>query len=143
MIVDRHYSTNEISKCFVMSIKDIDKCTNTRIFSMENIMVQKIKGLEEMKLRRTELQAEIESQEEEKNHLQREIEKLSYKLTRLNDSLTKKIAVRNEYDRTITDTETAYVKILESSQLLLNMIKREATNLDQTLVKANMDKQQC
>ncbi|XP_048265361.1 microtubule nucleation factor SSNA1-like isoform X1 [Bombus affinis] len=100
-------------------------------------------SLEEMKLRRTELQAEIESQEEEKNHLQREIEKLSYKLTRLNDSLTKKIAVRNEYDRTITDTETAYVKILESSQLLLNMIKREATNLDQTLVKANMDKQQC
>ena len=102
-----------------------------------------VKCLEEMKLRRTELQAEIESQEEEKNHLQREIEKLSYKLTRLNDSLTKKIAVRNEYDRTITDTETAYVKILESSQLLLNMIKREATNLDQTLVKANMDKQQC
>lgn len=44
MIVDRHYSTNEISKCFVMPIKDIDKCTNTRIFPMENIMVQKIKG---------------------------------------------------------------------------------------------------
>ena len=68
-------------------------------------------GLEEMKLRRTELQAEIESQEEEKNHLQREIEKLSYKLTRLNDSLTKKIAVRNDYDRTIADTETAYIKV--------------------------------
>ncbi|CAL7943698.1 microtubule nucleation factor SSNA1 isoform X2 [Xylocopa sonorina] len=99
-----------------------------------------VKCLEEMKLRRTELQAEIESQEEEKNHLQREIEKLSYKLTRLNDCLTKRIAVRNEYDRTIADTETAYVKILESSQLLLNMIKREATNLDQTLIKT-MDKQ--
>ncbi|XP_043509477.1 Sjoegren syndrome nuclear autoantigen 1 homolog isoform X2 [Frieseomelitta varia] len=69
-----------------------------------------VKCLEEMKLRRTELQAEIESQEEEKNHLQREIEKLSYKLTRLNDSLTKKITVRNEYDRTIADTETAYIK---------------------------------
>ncbi|XP_017883895.1 Sjoegren syndrome nuclear autoantigen 1 homolog isoform X1 [Ceratina calcarata] len=100
-----------------------------------------VKCLEEMKMRRTELQAQIESQEEEKNYLQREIEKLSHKLTRVNDSLTKRIAVRNEYDRTITDTETAYVKILESSQLLLNMIKREATNLDQTLVKTNMDKQ--
>lgn len=33
-------------------------------------------------------------------------------------------------------------QILESSQLLLNMIKKEATNLDQTLLKANMDKQQ-
>lgn len=34
------------------------------------------------------------------------------------------------------------LQILESSQLLLNMIKREATNLDQTLLKTNMDKQQ-
>ncbi|XP_053978979.1 microtubule nucleation factor SSNA1-like [Hylaeus volcanicus] len=101
-----------------------------------------VKCLEEMKSNRMELQAQIESQEEEKNNLQREIESLSYKLTRLNDSLTKKIAVRNEYDRTISDTETAYIKILESSQLLLNMIKREASNLDQSLVKANMEKQQ-
>ncbi|XP_029047520.1 Sjoegren syndrome nuclear autoantigen 1 homolog isoform X2 [Osmia bicornis bicornis] len=95
-----------------------------------------------MKLRRMELQTQIEAQEDEKNSLQTEIEKLSYKLTRLNDSLTKRIAVRNEYDRTIADTETAYIKILESSQLLLNMIKKEATNLDQTLLKANVDKQQ-
>ncbi|CAK9811115.1 Microtubule nucleation factor SSNA1 [Anthophora plagiata] len=105
-----------------------------------------VKSLEEMKLRRAELQTEIDSQEEEKSNLQREIEKLSYKLTRLNDSLTKKIAVKNEYDRIIADTETAYVKtynrILESSQLLLNVIKREASSLDQTLLKANMDKQQ-
>ncbi|KOC60282.1 Sjoegren syndrome nuclear autoantigen 1 [Habropoda laboriosa] len=95
-----------------------------------------------MKLRRTELQAEIDSQAEEKSNLQREIEKLSCKLTRLNDSLTKRTAVKNEYDRIITDTETAYVKILESSQLLLNVVKREATSLDQKLLKTNMDKQQ-
>lgn len=68
-------------------------------------------GLEEMKLRRTELQAQIESQEEEKNNLQREIEKMSCKLTQLNDSLAKRITVRNEYDRTIADTEAAYIKV--------------------------------
>ncbi|XP_011141769.1 Sjoegren syndrome nuclear autoantigen 1 homolog [Harpegnathos saltator] len=101
-----------------------------------------VKCLEEMKLRRTELQAQIESQEEEKNNLQREIEKMSCKLTLLNDSLAKRIAVKNEFDRTIADTETAYMKILESSQLLLNMIKKEAVSLDQTLIKANIDKQQ-
>ncbi|XP_033210361.1 Sjoegren syndrome nuclear autoantigen 1 homolog isoform X2 [Belonocnema kinseyi] len=94
-----------------------------------------------MKMRRMDLQAQIDAEEEEKNNLQREIEKMSYKLTRLNDSLSKRIAVRNEYDRTIADTETAYVKILESSQLLLNMLKREASSLDRTLVKSNMDKQ--
>ncbi|XP_018048871.1 PREDICTED: Sjoegren syndrome nuclear autoantigen 1 homolog isoform X1 [Atta colombica] len=100
-----------------------------------------LKGLEEMKVRRFELQSQIESQEEEKNNLQREIEKMSCKLTQLNDSLAKRITVRNEYDRTIADTEAAYVKILESSQLLLNMIKKEAVSLDQTLGKANIDKQ--
>ncbi|XP_011254324.1 Sjoegren syndrome nuclear autoantigen 1 homolog isoform X2 [Camponotus floridanus] len=99
-----------------------------------------VKCLEEMKLRRAELQAQIVSQEEEKNNLQREIEKMSCKLTHLNDSLAKRIAVRNEYDRTIADTETAYMKILESSQLLLNMIKKEAVSLDQTLVKAKIEK---
>lgn len=64
-----------------------------------------------MKMRRTELQSQIEFQEEEKNNLQREIEKMSYKLTFLSDSLAKKIAVKNEYDRTIADTETAYMKV--------------------------------
>ncbi|XP_012533396.1 Sjoegren syndrome nuclear autoantigen 1 homolog isoform X2 [Monomorium pharaonis] len=101
-----------------------------------------VKCLEEMKLRRAELQEQIESQEEEKNDLQCEIEKLSCKLTQLNDSLAKRITVRNEYDRTIADTEAAYVKILESSHLLLNMIRKEAVSLDQTLLKANIDKQQ-
>ena len=69
-------------------------------------------GLEDMKMRRVELQAQIDAEEDEKNNLQREIETLSYKLTRLNDSLTKRIAVRNEYDRAIADTETAYVKVI-------------------------------
>ncbi|KYN12628.1 Sjoegren syndrome nuclear autoantigen 1 like protein [Trachymyrmex cornetzi] len=111
---------------------------NTSILLLHN---PNIEGLEEMKVRRFELQAQIESQEEEKNNLQREIEKMSCKLTQLNDSLAKRITVRNEYDRTIADTEAAYVKILESSQLLLNMIKKEAVSLDQTLGKTNIDKQ--
>lgn len=99
-----------------------------------------VKCLEDMKLRRSALQSQIVSQEEEKSNLQSEIEKMSCKLTHLNDSLAKRIAVRNEYDRTIADTETAYMKILESSQLLLNMIKKEAVTLDQTLVKAKIEK---
>lgn len=34
---------------------------------------------------------------------------------------------RNEYDKTIQETEAAYMKILESSQTLLHVLKREAT----------------
>ena len=45
------------------------------------------------------------------------------------DSLRKKIEIRNSYDRTIQETEGAYIKILESSQTLLHVLKRECLNL--------------
>lgn len=76
-----------------------------------------------MKMRRMDLQTQIDAEEEEKNNLQREIEKMSYKLTRLNDSLSKRIAVRNEYDRTIADTETAYVKVTISNVIISSFIR--------------------
>jgi Sjoegren syndrome nuclear autoantigen 1 len=34
-----------------------------------------------------------------------------------------------EFDQTIQETEAAYMKILESSQTLLNVLKRESMNL--------------
>lgn len=42
-----------------------------------------------------------------------------------------KVAARNDYDSTIQETEAAYMKILESSQTLLHVLKRETVNLSQ------------
>jgi hypothetical protein len=39
------------------------------------------------------------------------------------------VASRNEYDKTIMETEAAYMKILESSQTLLHVLKRESVSL--------------
>ncbi|KAF7993268.1 hypothetical protein HCN44_006328 [Aphidius gifuensis] len=100
-----------------------------------------VKYLEDMKQRRAELQKQIDLQEEDKITLEKEIEKMSTKLIRITDCLGKRISVRNEYDKTITETEAAYTKILESSQLLLNMLKREASVLHETLIKVNIDQQ--
>ncbi|KAF5826455.1 hypothetical protein DUNSADRAFT_3036 [Dunaliella salina] len=36
---------------------------------------------------------------------------------------------RQEYDKVIGETEGAYMKILESSQTLLTVLKREAMNI--------------
>jgi hypothetical protein len=36
---------------------------------------------------------------------------------------------KNEYDKVIAETEAAYLKILESSQTLLTVLKREAINI--------------
>ena len=39
------------------------------------------------------------------------------------------IATRTEYEKVIQETESAYVKILESSQTLLTVLKRESVNI--------------
>ncbi len=54
---------------------------------------------------------------------------MSEKLQKMNESLTRKIQARTEYDKTIQETEAAYMKILESSQTLLHVLKRESVNL--------------
>ena len=91
-------------------------------------------------------------EEEEKHKLQNDIRVLSEKLAKVNESLAKKISARNEFDKTIAETEAAYMKvnctiilnifpkaatyhdlliiqILESSQTLLNVLKRESNTL--------------
>lgn len=49
-------------------------------------------------------------EEEEKAKLQNEIRTLTDRLAKVNESLTRKIASRAEFDRTITETEAAYTK---------------------------------
>jgi Sjoegren syndrome nuclear autoantigen 1 len=39
------------------------------------------------------------------------------------------VDTRNEYDKVIQETEAAYLKILESSQTLLTVLKRESINI--------------
>ena len=58
-----------------------------------------------------------------------QIKTLNEKLQELNHSLAKKYQVRNDYDRTIGETEGAFVKILESSQTLLHVLKKEGATL--------------
>ena len=55
---------------------------------------------------------------------------LSKRLTTLNESIARKLAARNDYDKTIQETEAAYLKILESSQTLLTVLKRESAGLE-------------
>uniref|UniRef100_A0A673VAG7 SS nuclear autoantigen 1 n=1 Tax=Suricata suricatta TaxID=37032 RepID=A0A673VAG7_SURSU len=85
--------------------------------------------IEELCQKREELCRQIQQEEDEKQRLQSEVRQLTEKLARVNENLARKIASRNEFDRTIAETEAAYLKILESSQTLLSVLKREAGNL--------------
>lgn len=88
-----------------------------------------VKCIEDLCTKRDELRRQIAVEEEEKRKLQNDIRVLTERLGKVNESLSRKIVARNEFDRTIAETEAAYMKILESSQLLLNVLKKESHSL--------------
>ncbi|KAK2120789.1 hypothetical protein P7K49_002175 [Saguinus oedipus] len=67
-------------------------------------------GIEELCQKREELCRQIQQEEDEKQRLQNEVRQLTEKLARVNENLARKIASRNEFDRTIAETEAAYLK---------------------------------
>ncbi|XP_791762.1 Sjoegren syndrome nuclear autoantigen 1 homolog [Strongylocentrotus purpuratus] len=88
-----------------------------------------VKCIEELCLKRDDVHKQIKQEEEEKTKVQNDLRILTEKLAKLNESLAKKIATRNEYDKTIGETEAAYMKIIESSHSLLNVLQKEAAVL--------------
>ena len=71
--------------------------------------------------KRDDLQKQILSEEEEKQKLQHDIRILTEKLAKVNESLAKKVATRTEYDKTIAETEAAYMKVRNA--ILVSLIK--------------------
>ncbi|CAH8536636.1 unnamed protein product [Schistosoma rodhaini] len=106
--------------------------------ALQNYNNELVKCFEELCKRREDLQRQIQQDETERAKLQREISVLNDKLSRVNESLDKKLSTRNEYDRTIAESEAAYMKILESSQTLLTVLKREGQNIVQKATAKNV-----
>ena len=96
---------------------------------MQNYNNELVKCIEDLREKREEINRQILKEEEEKAKIQRDLSILTDRLSSINEALARKIQARNEYDRTIQETEAAYMKILESSQTLLQVLKRETTQL--------------
>lgn len=54
---------------------------------------------------------QIQLEEEEKGRLQHDIRVLTEKLSRVNESLARRLTARADFDRTIAETEAAYMKV--------------------------------
>uniref|UniRef100_A0A2K5RDJ1 ubiquitinyl hydrolase 1 n=2 Tax=Cebus imitator TaxID=2715852 RepID=A0A2K5RDJ1_CEBIM len=87
-----------------------------------NKLVECIKELSQ----KQELCQKIQQEEDKKQRLQNELRQLTEKLARVNENLARKIAIRNKFHRTIAEMEATFLQILESSQTLLSVLKREA-----------------
>ena len=97
--------------------------------TMQNYNNQLVKWIRDLKEKREEVNRQILKEEEEKAKIQKDIRILTDRLSKINESLSQKNQARNEYDKTTQETEAAYLKILESSQTLLHVLKRESINL--------------
>mmetsp|Transcript_8904 Transcript_8904/g.8003 ORF Transcript_8904/g.8003 Transcript_8904/m.8003 type:complete len:115 (-) Transcript_8904:148-492(-) len=98
--------------------------------SLQNYNNDLVSCLQELRQKREAVAKEIISEEREKSRIQKQLAELTEQLQRLNMSIGKKTQSRNDYDKTIQETEAAYMKILESSQTLLHVLKRETQNLN-------------
>ena len=134
------------------------------------MLASPLPGIEDLREKREEVNRQILQEEEEKAKIQKDLSILTDRLSKINESLARKVQARNEYDKTIQETEAAYMKvcrngptptlsyhterprterplylyfllpcrtltlvapsqILESSQTLLHVLKRETVNL--------------
>jgi len=98
--------------------------------AMQNFNKELTGSIEGLRARREELHRSISKDEEEKAKVQQQLQLLTERSRHLGESLQKKTKARAEYDKTIQDTESAFMKIIESSQTLLRVLAREAANLD-------------
>merc|ERR1712028_289018 len=80
---------------------------------------------EELEAKYAAIKSEINQETQNKSKTQNDLRTLTEQLSRINDSLGRKVSARNEYDTTIQETEAAYLKILESSQTLDHVMKRQ------------------
>lgn len=97
--------------------------------SLQNYNNELVKCIEDLREKREEINRYILKEEEEKAKIQRDLAILTDRLSKINESLARKVQARNDYDETIQQTEAAYMKILESSQTLLHVLKRETVGL--------------
>ncbi|CEO97681.1 13 kDa deflagellation-inducible protein [Plasmodiophora brassicae] len=97
--------------------------------SLQNYNIELAKCIEDLREKRDRVCQAMTKDERDRVAVQKELTALTEKYHKLEESIAKKKETVEEYDRTIRETEAAYMKILESSQTLLHVLKRETQNL--------------
>ena len=96
---------------------------------LQNYNNQLVKCIDEMREKMDTVTKKITKLEEEKQTITKNIESLTKQLSDVESMLAKNTKARDKYAQTIQETETAYMKILESSQTLLHVLKREQSKI--------------
>ena len=97
---------------------------------LNNTNTELVKMMDGIIKQKNEIQTLIDQEDKEKRQIEEQMRSLAERLDTLNGSLQKKYHTRQEYDKTINETQSAFNKILESSQTLLHVLKKEGAQLN-------------
>lgn len=92
---------------------------------LQKYVTDLVETMEHLKGARDEIHAEISDEMRQKEDTLSDISSLEQRLTEVNANLEKKYNAKEEFDKTISDVEGAFNKIVESSQTLLHVMKKE------------------
>lgn len=92
-----------------------------------------VRYLEDLRGKLEELNKQIHREEEERDRLKADMRLLQERLDRTEANLSRRYSARSEFEQTIKESESAFLKILESSQTLLHVVRRHQESLSKQL----------
>lgn len=79
---------------------------------LEEYTTELIQRIDELREKRDEITKMLQTEEDEKASIQKDMVVLTKRLAEIDESLSRKYAYINEYDKTIEDVEAAYSKVI-------------------------------
>ena len=99
------------------------KATNNN--NLNDIMMNIMQTLENLKAQRDKITQDIEDEYQIRDKIQQQLNLLGEQLQKVTDDLEQKQTVLNIYDKILNESDSAYSKIVQSTQALYNMVKNE------------------
>ena len=93
--------------------------------NLNDTMISIIQMLENLKGQRDRLNQDIEEGYQIREKMQQQINLLGEQLQKITDDLEQKQTILNIYDKILNESDSAYSKIVQSTQALYNMVKNE------------------
>ncbi len=93
--------------------------------NLNDTMISIVETLENLKLQRDKINQDIEEGYQIREKIQQQLNILGEQLQKVTDGLEQKQTVLNIYDKILNESDSAYSKIVQSTQALYNMVKNE------------------
>ena len=93
--------------------------------NLNDTMTSIIQMLQNLKSQRDKINQDIEEGYQIREKIQQQLNSLGEQLQKVTDDLEQKQTVLNIYDRILNESDSAYSKIVQSTQALYNMVKNE------------------